>query len=150
MLFIIAILVLIIDQASKAIIRHTLYVTESVQLIPGVLHVTHVKNPGAAFGILPNQQIAFFLVSMVVILFTIFYYMLVGRKDRLTAISLGLVLGGAVGNLIDRVVSGSVTDFIDFRVWPVFNVADSSVVVGVIILSLLLVRSAHQERTETN
>lgn len=126
-------------------------VGESVSLIPGIVHLTHVRNPGAAFGILPNQQIIFLIVSIAVILFILFYYYkgAVKTTDRLTTVSLGLVLGGAIGNLIDRTVSGRVTDFIDFRFWPVFNIADSAIVVGVALLGLILVSGARQESIET-
>lgn len=148
MLFIIAGSVLLADQASKAGIRHSMPIGESIPLIPGILHLTHVKNYGAAFGILQNQQIIFLLVSVAIILSILFYYWRAGKGDRLVTVSLGLVLGGAVGNFIDRAISQRVTDFIDLRFWPVFNLADSAIVVGVILLSIVLLSGMQQERAE--
>ncbi|MBE0448343.1 MAG: signal peptidase II [Actinobacteria bacterium] len=148
MLFIVAGFVLVIDQVLKAYIRYMLPVGESVPLVPGILYLTHVRNSGAAFGIFPNQRIVFFIVSIAVIFLILYYSKCIGKADRLTTISLGLVLGGAIGNLIDRAISGRVTDFIDFRFWPVFNVADSVIVIGVILLSLNLINSIRRERTE--
>ena len=146
MLFIIAGLVLVVDQVSKALIRYALPIGESVPLIPGIVSLTHVRNPGAAFGIFPHQRSIFLIVSIAVILSIIYYYKRLEKVDRPITVGLGLVLGGAIGNLIDRAFFIRVTDFIDFGFWPVFNIADSAIVVGVIVLSLILLSSVRQER----
>ena len=101
---------------------------ESVPVIPGVFHLTLVHNRGAAFGILRNQLIVFIAVSLAAIA----YIIAVIRRSpgRLQQAALSLVLAGAAGNLIDRVALGYVVDFLDFRVWPVFNVADSAICTG--------------------
>jgi signal peptidase II len=118
---------------------------DSIPVIPGVLHITYVKNPGAAFGMLPNHQFIFLIVSVLVIMITLSYYWFARPVDKLSKVSFGLVLGGAFGNLIDRVYLGKVTDFIDFRIWPVFNVADSAIVIGIGLVILMLLSSARKE-----
>jgi len=118
---------------------------ESIPLISGVLHFTHVKNSGAAFGVLQNQRAVFLIASIVVIIAILYYYWQDKSESKLINGSLGLVLGGAIGNLIDRVFLGKVTDFIDFRVWPVFNLADSAIVIGAILLGIILTRNAFRD-----
>jgi len=93
-----------------------------------------VHNRGAAFGILKNQLFVFVIISLLAIAL-ILYHLKDRKKSRLSSISLSLILGGAVGNLIDRLRFGFVIDFLDFRVWPVFNIADSAITIGVVLLS---------------
>lgn len=116
----------------------------------GFFRITHVHNTGAAFGLFPDQSLVltiFALIASAVILFFVVYgyryYPWLGS----TAITLvlGMVLGGTVGNLVDRFRFGYVTDFIDFGYWPVFNIADSAVTIGVILFVLLLLRHAQTE-----
>lgn len=124
-------------------------VGDSIALVPGIVHITYVRNPGAAFSLLPNQQLVFLIVSIAVIISIIYYYWRTGVVDRLLTIALGLVLGGAAGNLIDRVVfAGRVTDFIDLRVWPIFNVADSAIVIGVMMLIVIMLNSVRKESAQ--
>jgi len=127
------------------LIRHTIPFGESTPLIQGVLHFTHVKNSGAAFGVLQNQRVVFLVASIVVIIAILYYYWQDRSENKLINGSLGLVLGGAIGNLVDRVFLGKVTDFIDFRVWPVFNLADSAIVIGAILLGIILTRDAFKK-----
>lgn len=108
---------------------------------PGVFHLSYVQNPGAAFGLLKNQTGLFVTVTAVVVLAILFY---AGRLEPHMALlgwAMTLVLGGAVGNLIDRLRFGYVVDFLDFRVFPVFNVADMAIVSGTGLLFLYLLRS---------
>ncbi|HEY3374338.1 MAG TPA: signal peptidase II [Candidatus Aquicultor sp.] len=144
-LAIIALVVIVLDQATKVFIRLSMASGDSIPVIPGVLHITYVKNPGAAFGMLPNHQFIFLIVSVLVIMITLSYYWFARPVDKLSKVSFGLVLGGAFGNLIDRVYLGKVTDFIDFRIWPVFNVADSAIVIGIGLVILMLLSSARKE-----
>jgi signal peptidase II len=146
-LLIIAAIVVAIDQATKVIVVNRLTEGESVRAIDGILYWTLQRNPGSAFGLFRHFPVAFTILASAIAI-----GILVGAhrvRDRLTAVALGLVLGGAIGNLVDRIVRppgvfrGHVVDFIDFRVWPVFNIADSCVVVGVV---LLLVASWRAER----
>lgn len=122
------------DQVTKALVRASFVIGESRQVIPGVVWLTHVNNTGAAFGLFQGRQ--WLLVSVAIVVLGVIGYVAfrVCPKSRVAWIALGLVAAGAVGNLIDRVASGGVTDFIDFGWWPVFNVADIALDVGVALL----------------
>jgi signal peptidase II len=127
-----ALLIIIADQLSKHFITSMLQAGESIPLIEGFLHLTFVRNPGAAFGMLPYQTIFFVIITVAVVLFIVYYYRLLSTDHRLLRFSLALLLGGAIGNLIDRLRTGYVVDFIDFKIWPpVFNIADSAIVIGI-------------------
>lgn len=124
--------------------------------IPGtgdLLRLTYVENRGAAFGLLQNQTLFFVLVGVVVIGVIAASYRYLPRSGVLMHLALGLQLGGAVGNLIDRVRQGYVVDFMDFGYrqnwWPVFNVADSAIVVGVALLALTYLRMPRETSVET-
>lgn len=133
----------IIDQLVKSYIRSTMALHESVSVIPGFFSITHGTNPGAAFGFLakaPPPFRTFFLVIVSIVAIALILYFIVKNKatDNLLTLSLSLIMGGAVGNLIDRVRAGEVTDFLDFSIasyhWPAFNMADSFISVGAVIL----------------
>jgi len=131
--------VVFIDQITKIFFSDLLVNGESLPIIRNILHMTLVHNTGIAFGFFKDQGIIFIIIPVVAIfllIFNIYYY----RKNdealsRVYIVSFSLVLGGAIGNLIDRVVYGYVIDFIDFRVWPVFNVADSAITIGAILIA---------------
>lgn len=134
--FLPAVVVLAADQLSKAWIRQNLAVGES--LPPDApLRLTHVANAGGVFGVMANPVFLALLNAAVLIILLLFYRRLSSLALRA---SLGLVLGGGLGNLVDRLRMGYVTDFLDVRVWPIFNVADASVVVGSVIILYLLFR----------
>lgn len=128
--------VLLLDRITKLWVVRTLAPAESLALIPGILHFTHIRNPGAAFGLFPYQRTFLIVVSAVVMVGIVYY------AWRITSpwarFGLGLLLGGAMGNFVDRIVVGAVVDFIDFRIWPVFNAADAAIVVGVILAAIYL------------
>ena len=127
-------LVFALDQITKAVVRNNLVLYESVPR-DGVVRITRTFNTGTAFGLFPDQTFFLILASFVgiaILLLVYRHYPLAGFPLRL---SLGMQLGGAIGNLVDRVREGRVTDFIDLGFWPVFNVADASIVVGIIILA---------------
>jgi signal peptidase II len=137
-LVLIASSVVVLDRLTKFLVFGNFYEGRSVEVIPKVLHLTLVLNTGAAFGILKNGN-AFFTVSSLVVVTLIIAYAVIGRcRDLLMLSALGLILGGAVGNLIDRVLFGYIIDFLDLRVWPVFNVADSAISAGSVLLILRL------------
>lgn len=127
------------DQATKAAVRAGMEVGESVPLIARVLSLTHVNNTGAAFGLFQGS-VPFFIVMATAVLGAIAWVL---WRDRGTSVlfttSLSLIFGGAAGNLIDRAVAGRVTDFIDVHIWPVFNVADIALDVGVALLILYII-----------
>jgi signal peptidase II len=143
--FVIAGLVVALDQVTKHLVRANLALGESVPE-EGPLRITYVTNTGAAFGILQGQTL-FLMVTTFFGLAAIFlYYLYPPMEHGVLRLALGLQLGGAVGNLADRVRLGKVTDFIDVGPWPAFNVADSSIVVGVAIIIgfFLLAESRHR------
>ena len=126
--------VVAIDQATKAVVRASMDVYEQIPVIDGVLWLTHIENTGAAFGMLRGQQ-WFLIATAVAMLAVVAYVVLTVRLESGWArIALALVSGGAIGNLIDRAGAGAVTDFFDLGWFPVFNVADIALDVGVAIL----------------
>lgn len=146
MAFIIAISVFSLDQFSKYLIRQNLTLRESVPVLKNIFHLTLVYNKGAAFGILQNGTIIFVVAALVAIFIIVFN--LSGSRARkikpVYNVALGLVLGGIIGNLFDRVFLGYVVDFIDFRIWPVFNIADSAITIGTLLLGFLILSSEKQ------
>jgi len=138
---VLSLLVVVLDQLSKQLAEASLLVFERVPLLPG-FNLTLVYNEGAAFSFLSDQggwQRWFFVVlATVVTLVLVFWLSRLNRSERLIAIALGLIIGGALGNLIDRVFWGHVIDFIDLYYrqwhWPAFNVADSAIALGVVFI----------------
>ncbi len=139
----VAIVTLVIDQISKWVVMTNFRPGESwnpVAALDRWVSLTYVTNTGAAFGLFPDFGGVFMIIAVVVIVAIIVYYRHLPSDHWLIQVSLGLQLGGALGNLLNRLLYGHVIDFIDFKVWPVFNVADSSVFVGVVILAFHLFR----------
>lgn len=137
--------VLAADQASKAWIATRLALHESEPLIPGVVRWTLVKNRGAAFGLLPDQTVFFTVVAVLVVAGILYWMPRLPSRGGPVAWALGLQLGGALGNLVDRLRWGYVVDFVDLEFWPlhrwpVFNVADAAIVSGTALLVLWLWR----------
>lgn len=124
-------IVVFLDQLTKFISKNVL--ETSVPVIKNVFHFTLVKNTGAGFGVLQNNTKLLIFISLIVIGFILYSYPEIIKNRKLT-FSASLILGGALGNLIDRLAFSAVTDFIDFRIWPAFNIADAALVVGVILL----------------
>jgi len=129
-----------LDIFTKFVIFKNLSPDQSIAVLPNIFHITLVLNKGAAFGIFNNQTVFFIALSAITILYIIFYIWRYSSYSYLITLPLGLIMGGAIGNLVDRVRFGYVIDFLDFRIWPVFNVADSAITVGAVILmwSILL------------
>ena len=130
-----ALAVIILDIATKFIAVTTLSPGQSIKVLPGIFHITLVLNKGAAFGLLKNHNSLFMALSFAVIFFIIVYTYRYKPITSTILIAFGLILGGAIGNIIDRIRFGCVVDFFDFRIWPVFNIADSSITIGVIMLA---------------
>jgi len=137
-LVLIASLVIITDRLAKFLVFTNFFEGQSVPVIPKIFHLTLVLNTGAAFGLLKNRN-EFFIISSFAVAALIVAYVFFGKcKDLVMLSALGLILGGALGNLTDRLLFGYIIDFLDFRVWPVFNIADSAITVGSFILILRL------------
>ena len=140
------------DQITKAVALAALDDGESVRFIDGVLHWTLQRNPGAAFGIFQRAPVVFTVLAITIVVVIVAAAPRV--RDALNAVALGLVLGGALGNLGDRLFRppgpfrGRVIDFIDFRVWPTFNLADSAVVVGAALLAIASFRADRRDAAQ--
>lgn len=133
------------DQLSKLWIRTHLSIGESLPLI-GRLSLIHIRNTGSAFGLLANQTFLIIVISIAALLFILLFLRYISPTTTLSIVAIGLLMGGALGNLIDRLRFGYVTDFIYFRLWgdfhwPAFNIADASIVVGVCLLIYSFYRS---------
>ncbi len=126
--------VLILDRGTKMLAADFLPQARSIEVLPGVFNLTLVMNTGSAFGLLREKRFFFISVTILSIAFIIFYIWKHKTGDIFSLVALSLITGGALGNLIDRVIYGHVIDFLDFRVWPVFNVADSAITIGAAIL----------------
>ena len=144
----VAVVALALDQWTKYLVASNLELYESWAPFPALANlftIHHVTNTGAAFGLFRNGSLVFAVVAIVVSVVIVLYYRHLPDGQWLVRLSLGLQLAGALGNLIDRVRVGHVIDFLDVQVWPVFNLADASIVCGVILLAYLLLREERQE-----
>ncbi len=130
---------LILDQLLKYWIRTNMTLGQSIPVISGIFHITYIENPGAAFGILSNHRILFLLLTAVIVFIMLYLYYTLQNKKSLAACSLGLIISGAAGNFIDRFLRGTVTDMFDFQIWPVFNIADICICVGIAMLCYILI-----------
>ena len=136
--FLITISIVFLDRVTKGFFTSLLSYGESLPVIKNIFHMTLVHNTGIAFGFFKDQGIVFIIIPIIAIIllvFNIFYYR---QNDEVLSrpyiIAFSLILGGAIGNLIDRIAYGYVIDFIDFRIWPVFNIADSAITIGAVII----------------
>ena len=148
---------LLLDQLSKIYIDTSFVLYESVQVFENYFHITYVRNPGAAFGILSDSaiRIPFFIsVSVAASIGILWYLRKIDRNDHWQHFSLALIFSGAIGNLIDRIRMGEVIDFIDVHWyqhhWPAFNIADSAICVGVTIMLLCSLRDERKKKCSTN
>ena len=142
---VVALIVLLADQASKAWVTQNIPLNTTFDVIPPLREIfvlTHITNSGAAFGLFPQLSIVFTFVALAVSLVIVFYYRSIPAGQWIVRLSLGLQLGGAIGNLIDRLRFGSVIDMFYVRFWPVFNIADSAIVCGVLLLMWHLMRTS--------
>lgn len=147
--------IVVLDQLSKFIAERTLPLFTPVEILP-FLNLTLVYNPGAAFSLLSDaggwQRWFFIILAMVVSVFIITWLKTLKEGEYPTAIGLSLLLGGAIGNLIDRLLHGKVIDFIDFHIagyhWPTFNVADSAITLGALVLIFCSISAIYQEHKE--
>ena len=127
------------DQFVKAIITASMVPGESIPILKHVFHLTYVLNPGAAFGILPNQRVFFIIAGVLVLMLAMVIYSKIKRTDTMMRFGMISMISGAAANLIDRFQNGLVVDFLDFRIWPVFNIADMAIVIGTCFMFYALV-----------
>jgi signal peptidase II len=138
-----ALSVFVFDQGIKSLVEGSMRVGESISILPGFLSITRIENDGGAFGILGGSQMVLLIGSTIAVT-VVLWMLLSGRPSRPTMLGCGLVLGGAAGNLLDRLGSGEVTDYIHFSFWYIFNVADAAIVVGVGLLLLSALRGTEK------
>ncbi|WP_201028964.1 signal peptidase II [Saccharococcus caldoxylosilyticus] len=148
--YIIALAVVAIDQWTKWLIVKYMRLGESIPIIPNVLYITSHRNRGAAWGILQGQFWLFYLITVIVVIGLIVYIQRLPRGERLFGVALGLMLGGAIGNFIDRLFRKEVVDFIHAYIgtysFPVFNIADSALTIGVALLFIKMFFFATSEK----
>jgi len=162
--------IVILDQFSKVIVKNTMVLYDSIPVLGNFLQLTYIENPGMAFGIQMQNKLLFTVLSVVATLIVLLYMIRLSHERFLFRFSLALILGGAIGNLIDRIIRGRVVDFIDVEFfdisipsfdlwfihfpgygltrWPVFNVADSAVTCGLVVLTLILIFQKDPVRRE--
>jgi signal peptidase II len=148
----VALIVAIVDQVSKAWVVENIPLNTTREIVAplrDIFVLTHITNSGAAFGLFPQLSIVFTFVAFAVSVAIVFYYRSIPAGQWLVRVSLGLQLGGAIGNLIDRLRFGSVIDLFYLRFWPVFNVADSAIVCGVVLLMWHLMRTSPKPEAAT-
>lgn len=141
---IISIILLCIDQISKLLVVNLLTKTDSITIIKNFFYLTYINNDGAAFSILVGKRIFLILIAVLVIVMLIRYIKKNNIQNKLELVSLALIIGGSLGNLMDRVIRGYVIDFLDFKIFnynfPIFNLADTFIVIGVFLLLLKEIR----------
>jgi signal peptidase II len=130
--------ILLLDQMTKNLILKNLAAGMSIPIIQNVFHLTFVQNTGIAFGLFQNSNLFFLCTSLFIMLGIIYVLLQTPKEEKATHIFLGMVLGGAMGNIVDRMFLGYVVDFLDFRFWPIFNVADSAITIAIIGLIIVL------------
>ena len=150
--YIIAFFFFMIDLFSKQIIDKLMNVGESIKVINNFFYITYTHNTGAAWSILEDQRILLLIISAIA-LYLINMFMNKEKLNKVDSLAYGMIIGGIVGNLIDRVIRGYVIDFIHFKFfgydYPVFNLADTFIVVGIIILMIITIRKEYHERSKS-
>lgn len=134
------------DQAIKFLVVSYMKLGESIPVLAGIFHITYIENPGAAFGLFANQRVMFIVAAALVIAAACLMYRRLMSEKVIVRWGVALLLGGAAGNLIDRVRIGCVIDFLDFRIWPVFNIADIGICIGVALLMYALLFDKEKEK----
>jgi len=162
--------VFILDQISKYVVKHTLQLSESVSILGTFFQLSYVQNSGMAFGIQIENKILFTLLSIVALTLVIYYLIKSKKEHPFLQIALALILGGAIGNILDRLIYGKVVDFLDFEFfdislptfkflvinfqgyhmtrWPVFNIADAAVSCGMILIALSVIFIKESSKSE--
>jgi signal peptidase II len=139
----VAVVTFVLDRLTKTWVEQNIPVNEGRTVVDDVLRIVHTQNSGAAFGLLPERTTLLSVLSVVAVVAILFYYRQIASTSPLIAATLGMQLGGAFGNLVDRIGQGYVVDFVDvglpgvWRFWA-FNIADSSIVLGIVFVTILL------------
>lgn len=140
----IIILMLGLDQVSKWLVRDAMDLGQSIPIISSLMSLTYIENRGAAFGIMAGGRVLFIALTFLLLAFLLWYRHQNKHQSFLLEMSTGLIIAGALGNLIDRILKGSVTDFIDFHFFPIFNVADIAVTCGVFLMAVFIFKDENK------
>ncbi|MEN2766523.1 signal peptidase II [Ornithinibacillus xuwenensis] len=148
--YILAIVVIAIDQLTKYLVVKNMELYEQIPIIDNFFYLTSHRNRGAAWGILEGKMGFFYLITVVVIIGVIFYLHKFGKNNKLFAVALSLILGGAIGNFIDRIFHQEVVDFFDFVIFgydfPIFNIADSALTIGVVFVIIATILDEKKQK----
>ncbi|MEH7177250.1 signal peptidase II [Neobacillus vireti] len=151
--YLIAIFIILLDQATKWLIVTKMYLGESIPIIEDFLYITSHRNRGAAWGILQGQMWFFYVITAIVIIAIVYYIQKEAKGKWLLGVSLAFMLGGAIGNFIDRLFRKEVVDFIHTYIFnynfPVFNIADSALVIGVVLLMIQMLRDERETKEKS-
>ncbi|QUX19301.1 signal peptidase II [Staphylococcus haemolyticus] len=146
---IVAIAILIIDQVTKRIIATTMNIGDSYKVIPNFLNITSHRNNGAAWGILSGKMGFFYIITIVILIVLVLFYIKEAKYNLFMQVAISLLFAGALGNFIDRLVNGEVVDFVDTNIFgydfPIFNVADSSLTIGVLFIIIALLKDSNSK-----
>ncbi|RYG74097.1 lipoprotein signal peptidase [Lentibacillus lipolyticus] len=152
--YILALVVITIDQLTKWIVVQTMAIGEQITLIEDFFYLTSHRNSGAAWGILQGQMAFFYIITVIVIIGIIYYMQKYATESKLLAVALSLILGGAIGNFIDRLFRKEVVDFFDFIIfgydYPIFNIADAALVVGVMLVIVTTILDERKEKRQND
>lgn len=132
--FVLGIIIFVIDQLAKGYITASMHLGQSIPVVKDYFYITYVVNPGAAFGIFEHQRLFFIIVALLFVAAIVFFRKKILKENTLFQWGVGLLMGGAIGNLYDRLQNGLVIDFFDFRFWPVFNIADVAICIGAALI----------------
>ncbi|MBO0994296.1 signal peptidase II [Bacillus sp. SD088] len=152
--YIIAFFIVVLDQLTKWLIVKNMEFGESIPIIQNFFYITSHRNRGAAWGILENQMWLFYIITVIVVVGIIYYLEKHAKGKYLFQLSLSFILGGAIGNFIDRVFRQEVVDFVDTYIFtydfPIFNIADAALTIGVVLMFIQLIKEAREEKEKKN
>jgi signal peptidase II len=140
----------LIDRLSKELVAKFFQLNQSLPVIKNIFHLTYIKNSGALWGILAGWRIFLIIAGILILFFITLLERSFPAGQKLLRFTLGLVAGGVTGNLFDRIFYGGVIDFLDFRFWPIFNLADTFTNIGVLLLIFWLVKDFFKEKRKIN
>ncbi len=146
----VASLAFVFDRLAKSLVLLKLSSGQTIAVLPSIFHITAVFNKAAAFGLFGDQRPFFIGISLFAVVLIFVYSFKYKGISAMLAVSLGLILGGALGNLADRIRLGYVIDFLDFRIWPVFNIADSCITIGGLLLGWKILNSRDEKARGKN
>lgn len=150
LLYVVALIAIVVDQYTKLLVRNNMLVGETIIVHPvlrNIFDLTYTTNTGVAFGMFKEIGPVVSVIAILVVAIIIYYNNQLSERDIWLRVALGMQMGGAIGNnLIDRLFLGSVVDFLHIHYWPIFNIADSCITVGVVIMAILMIREIRQEK----